>query len=393
MGEDTIRFVHTADLHLGSPHPGLGKLGGDLSRESLEDFLRLLEYCQDQKVDLLLIAGDFLEAGFEESIRASLLQGLARLTHTQVFIAPGNHDPYLPGSPYQIWPWPESVHIFTEDFTCFSLLDGGVEVCGSAFRSPHQPVSFLEQVSFPENSLEKFGQSARRIFRIYLVHADLVHGQGESVYNPLDLSKLPPAYFDYVALGHIHRRSEPVRRSGTSYAYSGCLTPTGFDEPGVKGFYLGRVQQGMLSLTFKPWAKLRFIEKELHLDGLDSIEKVEQGLKSMLVAGNQNAYRFHLKGASPFVEGLPMDYLRTHFAGEGIYLELLDESLPAVSWDAIRQEKSIRGAVVNLLLQKQEHALRRRQEEEVQLSKRALELVWQAFQGREVDVGDKKDFL
>ena len=84
-------------------------------RESRELALRLADYVKEHGIDLVLLAGDlfdsaspFRETG--EQLAAALGQMRAR-----VFISPGNHDWYGPGSPWETVDWPENVYVFKEN--------------------------------------------------------------------------------------------------------------------------------------------------------------------------------------------------------------------------------------------------------------------------------------
>ena len=108
-----IRFLHGADFHLDSAFGALPP-GQAAARESRELALRLADYVKEHGIDLVLLAGDlfdsaspFRETG--EQLAAALGQMRAR-----VFISPGNHDWYGPGSPWETVDWPENVHIFRE---------------------------------------------------------------------------------------------------------------------------------------------------------------------------------------------------------------------------------------------------------------------------------------
>ena len=111
-----IRFLHGADFHLDSAFGALqpGQAAAR-RRESRELALRMADYVNAHNIDLVLLAGDlfdsaspFRETG--EQLAAALGQMQAR-----VFIAPGNHDWYGPGSPWETVPWPEHVTVFREN--------------------------------------------------------------------------------------------------------------------------------------------------------------------------------------------------------------------------------------------------------------------------------------
>ena len=100
----TVRIVHTSDLHLDTSFSGSGFPSrlGDRKREAIRATLRrILETARDEQVDLVLIAGDLFE---HERITPDTVEFLKRQLESvdpiRVFMAPGNHDPYLRGSPY-----------------------------------------------------------------------------------------------------------------------------------------------------------------------------------------------------------------------------------------------------------------------------------------------------
>lgn len=60
----------------------------------------------------VLLAGDLFDSArvYRDTLEA--LRAALAACRCPVFIAPGNHDALLPGSPYLENGWPENVHIF-----------------------------------------------------------------------------------------------------------------------------------------------------------------------------------------------------------------------------------------------------------------------------------------
>ena len=87
-----MRFIHIADVHLGA-QPDAGPLYSEnRGRELWDTFEYVLGVCEDERTDLLLIAGDLFH-------RQPLLRELkevdylfSRLSHTKVVLIAGNHD-------------------------------------------------------------------------------------------------------------------------------------------------------------------------------------------------------------------------------------------------------------------------------------------------------------
>lgn len=67
-----------------------------------------------------------------------------------VFIAPGNHDPYTPYSPYAAENWPENVHIFRSlEMEAVELPELGCVVHGCAFAGPERTDQALAGFTVP----------------------------------------------------------------------------------------------------------------------------------------------------------------------------------------------------------------------------------------------------
>ena len=57
-----MKFVHVADMHFDQPFSGLNAIENlsDIRRlEQRKIFKKIIDYCKQEKVDYLLIAGDF----------------------------------------------------------------------------------------------------------------------------------------------------------------------------------------------------------------------------------------------------------------------------------------------------------------------------------------------
>ncbi|MBO5460835.1 MAG: metallophosphoesterase, partial [Ruminococcus sp.] len=104
-----MKFIHIADIHLGVA-PEAGKLYSEKRPKEIWDtFKSILEICEEEKTDLLLIAGDLFH-------RQPLLRELkevdylfSRLTHTKVVLIAGNHDYIRKDSYYRTFSWNENV--------------------------------------------------------------------------------------------------------------------------------------------------------------------------------------------------------------------------------------------------------------------------------------------
>ncbi|NND92914.1 MAG: DNA repair exonuclease [Granulosicoccus sp.] len=198
----TVRFLHTADLHLDSPlstlatrNSGLGELMQDASRRVLT---RLVDTALKQQVDALLIAGDLFDGDQRDVHTAMVLQReLRRLEAAAipVFIIWGNHD--AEARLLDVLELPDNVHAFDGR--------GGKRYFANEQAVVHG-VSYSRRQA-PDSLLGKYAKPDAQCFNIGLLHTSLTGAEGHNDYAPCTVNELIDKGYDYWALGHIHKRS------------------------------------------------------------------------------------------------------------------------------------------------------------------------------------------
>ncbi len=324
-----FQFIHAADFHLDSAFGALpARQAAARRREGREAVFRLADYVNRQGIDLVLLAGDLFDSGsaFRET-GEQLAQALGQM-EARVFLAPGNHDWYGPGSPYAALRWPENVHIFRESrMTAVELPEWNAVVHGAAFTAPEQAAGLLAGFSAPADGR---------------VHLGLLHGEvdpAEARYNPIRREEIAASGLAYLALGHIHRRTEPLRLGATLCAWPGCLEGRGFDELGEKGFYRGRVDGGAVSLDFVPFAWRRYERLEVDVTGRDPRAAVEAALPQDTA---RHLYRILLTGETG-EGGVDAAALEESLAERFYALEIRDGTRMAEDIWRRAEEDSLRG--------------------------------------------------
>lgn len=278
-----LKFIHAADFHLDSSFGALtAQQAAQRRRESRELAFRLANYVNQHGIDLVLLAGDLFDSAsaFRET-GEQLAQALGQM-QARVFIAPGNHDWYGPGSPWLTVKWPENVYIFKEAaMTAVEIPEWNLTIYGAAFTTGEQAEGVLTGFAAPEDGN---------------THIGLLHGEvdpAEARYNPIRKEEIAASGLAYLALGHIHKRAEPMRFGKTLCAWPGCPEGRGFDELGEKGFYEGTLENGKVSLTFVPFARRRYEIIEVDVTGKDPRTAVEEALPADTA---QHLYRILLAG-------------------------------------------------------------------------------------------------
>ena len=262
-----LKFIHAADFHLDSAFGALSPRQAASRRAELRETVeRLTNYVNKNEIDLVLLAGDLFDSGSAYRETGERLADALGRMQARVFIAPGNHDWYGPGSPWMTVDWPENVHVFREN-RLTAVETGDVVIHGAAFTGAEQTVGFLAGFTAPED-----GQA----------HIGLLHGEidpAEARYAPIRKEEIAASGLAYLALGHVHKRMEPKAYGKTLCAWPGCLEGRGFDELGEKGFYEGSVDDdGKVSLTFVPFSWRRYERMEVDVTGQEPRQAVEAAL-------------------------------------------------------------------------------------------------------------------
>lgn len=333
-----IRFVHAADLHLDSAFSALSaRQAAARRRESRALLQRFAAYVNEQNIDLVLLAGDLMdsERPFSETVEA-LAEALGQM-RAEVVIAPGNHDPVVPGSLWNTVEWTENVHIFRENTVQEVELPAlNVVIHGAAFVGREQSASLLRGFSVPEDGR---------------IHVGLLHGElepAEARYNPLRREEIAASGLDYLALGHIHKRTEPLQYGTTVCAWPGCMEGHGFDETGEKGFYQGMLSKGAVKLEFVPFARRKYEILKVDVAGQNVLRAVEAVLPQDT---ERDLYRIVLTGETT-AAGVSAATLREALEERFYALELRDETRIAEDlWTDCGQE-SLRGLFLQELKKK-----------------------------------------
>lgn len=330
-----LKFIHAADFHLDSAFGALSdQQAAARRREARETGFRLANYVNSHGIDLVLLAGDLFDSNsaFRET-GEQLAQALGQMD-AKVFISPGNHDWYGPGSPWQTVAWPENVYVFRENYlTEVELPEWNLVIHGAAFTAQEQATGFLTQFVAPADGR---------------THIALLHGEidpAEKRYAPIRKDEIAASGLDYLALGHIHKRMEPGTYGKTLCAWPGCIEGRGFDELGEKGFYEGTVENGKVSVRFIPFARRRYEILQVDITGKEPVNAIE----SVLVADTaQHLYRILLMGESDEA-GVNVTALKERLADRFYALDIRDHTRIAEDIWSRCGEDSLRGMFLRKL--------------------------------------------
>lgn len=260
----TIRFIHTADLHLDSPFKGMTGLPTDrlnsLRDSTFTAFNKLIEHAVKTKPDFVLIAGDIYD-GEDRSLRTQMKfrEGMVKLDAAgiPVFISHGNHD-HLAGR-WTRFDLPPNVHVFDENIEAVRLNVNGrdVVIYGFSYKERHIRDKMIDRYPVAKE---------HDTFHIGMLHGSLAGDETHAVYAPFTKNELLAKQYDYWALGHIHVRQQ--LNEWPPIVYPGNLQGRHRKERGTKGFYEAELSKTRASLHFIPASAIVFDRLELSCRGM-----------------------------------------------------------------------------------------------------------------------------
>ena len=333
-----VKILHAADFHLDSPFRALSpELARARRSEARENLVRLANFANAQRVDLVLLAGDLFDSGeiYRETAE-TLVRALGSI-HGRVFIAPGNHDYWCPGCAYDRVDWPERVHIFkSEQVESVDVPELNCVVHGAAFTAPECRNDVLRTFRAPQD-----GKT-----HLMVLHGDV---DGAPRYRAMARGEIAESGLSYLALGHVHAFSGVQRLWNTTWAYPGCPEGRGFDECGQRGVILGTVDAAQCDLRFVSFARRHYEILTVDVTGQTPEAAWEAALADRATA--TDIYRIVLTGETD-ERGAEAERLCKAWEDRFYRLEVRDETTVARDVWARAGEDCLRGLFLQNLLRR-----------------------------------------
>jgi len=279
----TIRFVHTADIHLGKTYRTSAN-----EAERYEDFFRMLgSIVADAiagQVDFVLIAGDLFHTGqILPRTFARTIETLQPLKDAGILCiaVEGNHDWIHRRDSIS---WMEALSQM--GYICL-LRPSRTESGGYCF-DPFDPETgmggHIEIKGLNIYGLGYIGTQAgnhvARICEAVTTESNLLlFHVGVWTYSPVEIGNMQPDEalpladkFAYVALGHGHKSYVIATPDGRNYAYNpGAPERVNFgEEKHDKGYFLVTVEDGSFSHEFRKTSPRPMLVATINLDGAEN---------------------------------------------------------------------------------------------------------------------------
>ena len=276
----------------------------------------MVTLCEEEKTDLLLIAGDLFH---RQPLRRELKDVaylFAGLTKTQVVLIAGNHDYIKKGSYYQGYSWSKNVHmILSREPEKIVLPDIDTTVYGLSYHSREIEVPLYDRI-VPEGNTK--------------YHILLAHG-GDERHIPIKINNLIDKRYDYIALGHIHKPQELVPGRA---AYAGALEPIDKNDTGAHGFIKGEITEEGCEIAFVPFALREYVHMDVEVNREKSRMsgfELRSKICGQIERGVQNLYKITLTGSRDPEVAFDLEDMDTL----GNIVEITDQTKPAYDFEKL----------------------------------------------------------
>jgi exonuclease SbcD len=315
-----MRFIHTADTHLGfemgrtpaQDLPGRRKRAARIGA----NFQTVVDRALECQADLFIHGGDLFNKHYlprlllEEWIRP--LSALDR-AGIPVLVIPGNHE--RSEFPYDLFHGFKKAVVFDRPQSVV-LNTGGYRlgVAGFPFIRDHSRDIFLK-------ALEETGyRDLKTDLNFLITHQafdQAAVGPGEFIFHSGRKDTVErrtlPLDFEYIAAGHIHRYQvlDHPRQPGIKFAYPGSIQRLSFVEKDeAKGFIEGELEGQRIHVRFRPLPAYSLESVEIAAAGLTSAELEREIEQQSWRADEDRIIRFNLIGGETTGDYPPLDFQR-----------------------------------------------------------------------------------
>lgn len=348
-GAMTVRFLHTADWHLGHAFGSFGEAAVRRREDLRQTVAKLVDLAIAERVDAFFIAGDLFDSTRPDSAALAVArQALDRLAAADIpaFAVAGTHD-YLGlenGRPVLTH---DNLHWF-DGPTCPQPRQAG---------PADSPLWIYGLSALPGRPAELDSLKPRDASgaHVALLHATVLSHTGLAVAHK-DLPVTPPQLaglgLDYIALGHFHTFTE-IRHTGRLVGcYAGTPESLRFGEGGPRVALVVAIDDDGAHVF--PHAIGGGVCTEATLD-LAILGDEAAIVRAIAAYSGANVYaRLILRGLID--EPLDPEALRARVAASFAYLELMDETDLSASHRLadLAKEPSVRGHAIAILLRRLE---------------------------------------
>lgn len=343
---EKIKILHTADIHIGAAESFLGADANSRRFETLITFERIIDLAATEKVDLIAIAGDLFDSNtVEERFAFAVFEKIEKAAPIKFIFAAGNHDPLNADSPFLKSKLPDNLYVLGVKDECITFEDIKTKVYGRSFEHNF----LMGEEAFTLKTDENY-------INLLIQHGEL-KSDLNSNYNAITPKFVKNSGMDYIALGHVHKRTEVGLLNGTHFAYCGCPEGQGFDELDQKGVYIGEIGKKHCSLEFTPVSKRLHIEKKVDISSCKSTGEICETVLKQLQGDfgdnfRDNLYKIELVGEIAEETQIIPAEITARLRDDLYFVKVKNRTEYSLDYEALSAEPTLKGIFVKKMLER-----------------------------------------
>lgn len=344
---NNIKLLHTADIHIGAAESFLKENSDSRRFETLLTFEKIIDLGIENKVDVIAIAGDLFDSNnIEERFITAVFEKIANASPIKVIFAAGNHDPLSADSPFLNRSLPENLYVLGTSDECITFEDLSLKVYGRSFEH-----NYLQ-------GEENFTLKTDDGFINLLVQHGELKSDLSSDYNAITPRFVKNSGMDYIALGHVHKRTEIGKIEKTAFAYCGCPEGQGFDELDQKGVYIGEIGKNYCDLKFTAVSKRLHAEEKVDISGdltaNEICDKITETLKTNYGdTWRDNLYKIELVGEIAEDTEISLEEITARLKPQVYFIKIKDRTEYKLDYVSLSKEPTLKGIFIRKMLEKE----------------------------------------
>jgi DNA repair exonuclease SbcCD nuclease subunit len=316
-----MKFLHTADWHLGIKYTKLGPNAEKAREIRVETVKKLMDIAKKNSVDFIIAAGDLFDNNDVDRGLISIVANIIkRVEPISVYILPGNHDPLTRDSLYLdlLWDSIDNAMIFkNREPIKIPELNTTLYPCPATQKQTREdPTEWI--------------RAADDGISIGIAHGNLqIKGFVEDPNFPINPERAERSGLDYLALGEWHSLfKHPDKNKVVRTIYPGTPETTKFGENNSGKSVIVEIENHGAEPIIQEInvGTLKWEERRREISTIDDVKHIETEL-TQIKEPEHRVINFYFKGV---VDQEVADYLslfETKYSERFLYFNLIKEDL------------------------------------------------------------------
>lgn len=316
-----VKFLHTADWHLGIKYAKLGPNAEKAREIRIETVKRLMDSAKKNKVDFIIVAGDLFDNNdVDRGLIDIVANIIKRVEPISVYILPGNHDPLTRDSLYLNPSWDSidnAIVLKNKETIEIPELNVTLYACPATQKQTRE-------------DLTEWIRATNESISIGIAHGNLqIEGFVEDPNFPINPKRVEKSGLDYLALGEWHssftyQRKDKVVRT----VYPSTPETTKFGENNSGKAVIVEIENHGAEPIIQEInvGTIKWEERRREISTIDDIKYIEAEL-TKIKEPEHRVINFYLKGV---IDQEVADYLslfEAKYLERFLYFNLIKEDL------------------------------------------------------------------